>query len=257
MESWENENYYTTNQTKWVELMNLSTTEWSLGFLPPNIYAIPGTLNDTYHFPDDALVIENAAETNWGSAPIESVVFGVTSAVAIAFILAWSYIQVRNGTLLRPRNEPSTNRQGEYGVLLSSRRLHGSDSSEDAEIGSPHGFQSAEIFKQTLFSKYYESIVTEIEEYDKKISHNDNIEAEDVEAVGDVLRKIYGFQFDILGQQHAFQPEGMEEKHMKSKAAIKDIRETVDIWASGQMTDWNNAERRHLGRLYTTLHPTG
>jgi len=89
MESWDGENYYTTNFTEMVALMNLSTAEWGVGYLPPNLVAIPDALNDTYGFGSDTLVIEYAARTEVGSRDTEKVIFGVTSGVVILWAAVW------------------------------------------------------------------------------------------------------------------------------------------------------------------------
>lgn len=253
MESWEGENYYTYNHTRQVELMNQSTAEWSLGYFPPNLYAINDTYSDNYpvQFPDDALVIQNADQALAGTQPVEALVFGLTSALALAWALFWAWSEYRNGTWKTLRTS-----------LVSDEADRRPDGVTNGEVESGAGasglankFPTAEKFEQVLLSKYYESVVSELEAPDHdSLSAVRNVESEDLEAVQEIIRKRYDIEFDLFSRRDAPVNERELQQH-RSNAALAHIREVVLRWDENSVytDEWDEPERQRLRSMANLL----
>ncbi|KAF6806098.1 hypothetical protein CMUS01_14453 [Colletotrichum musicola] len=71
MNSWKHVNHYTESNTRWVEMMNLSTPELGVGWIPANVVAIPETLNNSIasRYPPNTTFIENVSEERIGEKP--------------------------------------------------------------------------------------------------------------------------------------------------------------------------------------------
>ncbi|KAK7911709.1 hypothetical protein PG985_014190 [Apiospora marii] len=222
MESWESNpsKIYTTNQTLWVELMNQSTSEWSLGWLPANVYAINGTLassNPPVQFPDGAFVIEGAGVTTAGSAAIEDLIFGLaTAAVLLSGIIwlsktwcmsAWGAYERFLDPGRRPQKpgrsrhrarstemQPVPRDDGEGGRHDQSRISRGRrgtlaevESGGRERINPEITYPSAQDFKEELLSKYYERIVSELEMLDDRGGNGDGETLGGSANVGDTI----------------------------------------------------------------------
>ncbi|KAI0125387.1 hypothetical protein BJ170DRAFT_501357 [Xylariales sp. AK1849] len=256
MESWESFNYYTTNQTQWVKLMNLSTTEWGLGNLPSNLFAIPATINDTYHFPDDSLVIENACKGYFGIWGIESVIFGTTSGIALLWAIVWLIHRYKQKTFFIPRTKATTARpREEYEVVIGrSADIHlfnrDDNTPGDLETGDT-GLLSDERFRKELLTKYYENVLTELEINEKDIFRDGEVTSEDVEAVTDLVRKMYRYKLSVIAERDALDTEGIEEMERKGQATLNDIRRIMSGWA--QFRGWEVLERNELQSIFRVL----
>ncbi|KAK4447446.1 hypothetical protein QBC34DRAFT_128416 [Podospora aff. communis PSN243] len=258
MESWRGYNYYTANPAKWVELMNLSTSEWNIGPFPPNIVAIPGPLNASYNIPPGSLVIENASQANAGSRDTEKVIFGATSGLVILWAFGWCFWHWWKRTLFSPRGSKH----------LSSEDLDGGNAyypdgdtvadGSTLELGAMgNGFIPASRFKDEL-EIYYENVRTELELYEKKLG-TDNVAPEDVEAGTELLRRRYLAQLGIYGMQNAHEVTEMERDQMaeKSDALMADFRKLVASWGGQQNTvGWSEEEREELRELMALLKAT-
>jgi hypothetical protein len=257
MESWSNEEnlVLSSNQSIWVHLMNQSTSEWSLGPFPSNVYAINTTYNATYaaRFPNGALVIEKAGVAKIGNTAVEALVFGLVSAGAILWAFWWLWKEFEDGTWdsPQPRDNKSIRRPLELdqSIPLSTTRNGRRDAS-----GSQRQFPTAEAFKTALLSKYYESGISELEVLDHVAGANGNglggasVTAEEIEAVQEILRKLYEFESDISGQSNAQHPDDLDDLRKRSDAALKAIRRVVDGWKAGANDDhgWGQSEWGHV-----------
>lgn len=252
MESWRGHNYYTTNTTKWVELMNLSTSEWNIGRLPPNVVAIPGTLNASYNFPPETFVIENASQVTFGSRDIEKVLFGATSGLVLLWAFSWLAWNWWKGILLEPRGSSTlpSSEETEPGHSLDGETAHNSSMLELGAMGDG-GFVTAKSFKDEL-NVYYENVRTELELYEKN-PRVDGVDPEDVEAGTELLRRIYDTQLGIYAMQNSHEVTQRERDQMaeQSEALLADLRKLVASWSSGKQNTagWSPEELQELKEL--------
>jgi hypothetical protein len=185
MESWEHYNYYTRNNTLWVPLMNYSTVEWGVGWLPSNVVAIPGPLNSSWNFPPGTIVIENAnIEELSDKRTVESIAFGITSAIGLLWAALYLLHGKTTGTLFRPKpmHEDTTAKSSNPSTTQSDSQLMSNASADN--------FKMADDFKRELL-KYYETVTTvttELEIFERDAS-TQVLEGEDVEAVTELVRK--------------------------------------------------------------------
>jgi hypothetical protein len=94
MESWEGQIINDTNPASWVRLLNLSTADWGVGPLPAKaIIALPGALNDSYHFDNTTIVLPNAGATTLNGQPAYAVTVGVVSGLSILLTCVWLFFQ--------------------------------------------------------------------------------------------------------------------------------------------------------------------
>ncbi|KAI8635596.1 hypothetical protein F5Y19DRAFT_408381 [Xylariaceae sp. FL1651] len=255
MESWEGHNYYTTDPVIWVELMNYSTVEWGLGYFPQDIRALPGALNSSYNFSNETYVIEYAGRADSDNRATEKIVFGIVSAIAIAFALVWLCYNWK--TLFQPRNANS----GESLPRPNSPTSNHTAATELTPL-QDNKFWGADDFKDQIFNFYYEPVYTEIEAYEKTL--NDEIEPEDIEAVTDLVRKMYGLELLLLGHQNTrgFTEERGNELRSQNDAIQEEIRNRVKAWAGLHQSPlsragWNEEERKVLNRLVMFVDKPG
>jgi hypothetical protein len=237
MESWEGYNYYTTDNQKWIQLMNYSTAEWRVGWLPLNVAAIPGPLNNSWQFPPGTTVIENASLPDIGDRGIEKVVFGVTSGVVILWAAWWLGRSIYRGTLFKPlSNHDETDNDADDGRL------------------------DHEEFMQTLCNYYYPPIQTELELYEKN-PYVEDVAGEDVEAVMELLRRMYDCDLGLYSLQYSpeAQDEERDELRIKSDAILAEVRTIVTSW-NHQQEDvqrraqwWDKEERDRLREIVETM----
>ncbi|KAH9884839.1 hypothetical protein F4778DRAFT_761899 [Xylariomycetidae sp. FL2044] len=247
METWKGRNYYTTNQTTWVELMNLSTVEWGLPHFPPNVVAIPGGLNDSsFHFDNSTYVIEYAGGSAAGQSPVESVVFGAASAAAIVIALIW--LVWNRATLLSPPLPEEADMHTdavEHGINGFSGSGGGGF---ELHVPDNEQFVTAAAFKDKLHNFYYEPVESELELYEKDVSA-ERIDVEDVEAATALLRRMYMFDLELWSEQSSpYVTEGKRaETRDKSDAILAEVRKTVDVW--DEQAGWHTSERQQLGQI--------
>ncbi|KAK3371270.1 hypothetical protein B0T24DRAFT_595099 [Lasiosphaeria ovina] len=252
MESWRGYNYYTTNPQKWVELMNLSTSEWNIGLLPPNVVAIPGPLNaSSDSFPPGSLVIENASHASAGSADTEKVIFSATSGLVIAWAICWLVWHWKKGTLLSPRGSRLSSPDLGRTPYLDGRETAAAADGSTLELGAMgNGFIPASRFQAEL-ETYYEDVRPEPEMYEKKLG-TDDVEPEDVEAGTELLRRRYQTQLGIYGMQnsHEVTQEHRDQMAEESEALLADFRKLVTSWSGPQnIVGWSAEELDELGEL--------
>jgi hypothetical protein len=173
MESWEGFNYYTRD-----------TTEWSVGYLPPNVVAISDTLNDTYKFPADAIVIENAGRRGPSGFRAESFIFGAVSAFILSWAAFWIIQGIRNNSWLKPRKRGGTE-QGKADLTV-----------QDIELK----FLSAREFEKRL-DEYYPKFASyaEVSERNSK----EMLQAEEVTAVSALLVRMFKNDTRLRALQNA------------------------------------------------------
>lgn len=249
MESWDGYNYYTTNTKEWVVLMNLSTTEWNIGWLPPNVVAIPGPLNSSYNFSAGTLVIENASRANFGSRDIEKVIFGVTAGLVLLWALPWFGYHWWKGNLLNPRGS------ADHDEPDGGDHLHvASPSGATVFGGNAGGFMPADRFKEEL-DAFYEDVQTELELHERTIQ-TDGVSPEDVEGGTELLRKMYDITLGIWATQNA-QEVSIEERELwmdQSDALMADLRSLVASWNTRQnLAGWSQEEQLELNQLAEIL----
>ncbi|KAK5660273.1 hypothetical protein OQA88_12813 [Cercophora sp. LCS_1] len=259
MEPWKDVNYYTTNATIMVELMNASTAEWSIGFFPPNVFAIPGSLNESYSFPPDALVIENVSQGKFGELEIERAIFGGTSGVVLACALAWlAWRHFWVQKLLSPRGS-SAPAESVPGVF-DAERSGGSATGESnmLELGwygfGSDSFVEDEKFKAEL-SIYYDDVKTEPELYKKNLAVDDVV-AEDVVAGTELLRRLYDLQLKIWSEKgsHEVTQEQRDLDEAQRDALLADYRKLVSTWVrESDRIGWSEEEAKELTDLTKML----
>ncbi|ETS74572.1 hypothetical protein PFICI_13056 [Pestalotiopsis fici W106-1] len=262
MESWTNEEnlVLSSNQSLWVQLMNQSTSEWSLGPFPSNVYAINTTYDATYaaRFPNGALVIEKAGVAKIGDTAVEALIFGLVSAAAILWAFWWLWKEFKDGTWKSPPPRDIGRSQRpvrlDEGIALSTTRNDTRDNN-----GSRLQFPTAEEFKTALLSKYYESGISELEVLDQVTGADGNdlgrasVTSEEIETVQELLRKLYGFESEIIGQSHAQHPDNLHDLRKRSDAALVAIQRIVDGWKAGA-NEWDQNELGHLRDIVRALN---
>ncbi|KAH0443917.1 hypothetical protein CcaCcLH18_00743 [Colletotrichum camelliae] len=232
MESWEGHNYYTANISKWVDLMNISTADWGIGWLPSNVVAIPYALNDSIaaQYPENTTFIENASKSTTGHRATEKIVFGVVSGLAILWAVVWLYYSLRTDKFeYRPIDFGSSDNYG------SAKPGRYSSSHGTLENGTSQLMDVME-FERNL-KRFYSQIKTGLE-YEDKSSHGDtSIRGDDVEAVTNLLRIMYDLDLGIWSRQdiHAGEDHEMHntESRTRSNAIWAEVREIVGKWEAG------------------------
>jgi hypothetical protein len=256
MESWEGYNYYTTNTTRWVELMNYSTFEWGLGYFPPNVHALPGVLNSSHNFPNDTYVIEYAGRSESGNRATEKIVFGIVSAIAIVFIGIWLWFNRK--TLFHPRNSSDED-------LLPHSNSPTSSSTAIAELTplQDDKFWGMDRFKHEIFNFYYEPVETEVELYEKTLE--DGVDTEDIESVTALRRGIYSSLMHLWAcQSNLGNTEEQDNEKRRNIAAMQEevgrrIREWIGNNQNAVAThaNWNNGELEVLNELINFIEKRG
>lgn len=220
-------------------VVNLSTVEWNVGPLPANVVAIPGTLSGKYDFSNETMVIENASRADSGSRALEGIVFGATSAVVLSWALLFACYNRK--TMFSPRGSsiPRAN-----SPISNAPTLLGEN--EDITI---------EQFKSQLANFYYPPIRTELEEYEKNVV-TESIEAEDVEAATNLLRKMYDLDLGLWSHQNSTHVSHQERERYrdKSDAILAEIRRIINSWTDQQSRrDWTPEESAELGAIVQYL----
>ncbi|KAK0638695.1 hypothetical protein B0T16DRAFT_229279 [Cercophora newfieldiana] len=250
MESWQSLNYNTRNVTKWTELMNLSTTEWNLGPLPPNLVAVQGTLNDSAlaAYPPGTVIIQNAGKTDLGDRAAEGVVFGLCSAVALLWAAAWLVWSIRDGTLLKPR-EGARTMVGRSPGSSETRVDHHHHQDEDEDGGAFH----AEQFEKRLLTTYYPTVASHPEVYEKR---GGSLEADEITGVSELLVRMFRNDMRLRGLRNAqrVSAEELEELRGVSDALLKEVHGRVERWmGDGKDKGLDGAEREELKGVVTAL----
>ncbi|KAF7556189.1 hypothetical protein G7Z17_g1666 [Cylindrodendrum hubeiense] len=246
MESWEGRNYYTRNTTRWVQLMNLSTAEWGIGFLPATLVAIPGHLNDTYDFRSDSIFIENASKPTLGSRHIENIIFGLVSGIVILWALVWLY--VNRSEIFSPHSTQKPN--------TSDASSHTTSVTELSTLGN--GFVKAADFKHQLQHFYYDGENSMLEVCEKDYS-TEKISTDDIEGAGALFRKMYGLDLQLWATQNSRQvtPDARNNLMHQSDAILAEVRRQVRVWQVN-MNDPTTAaatekEKREIGEIEEIL----
>ncbi|KAI3320301.1 hypothetical protein HD806DRAFT_507126 [Xylariaceae sp. AK1471] len=243
MESWEGYNYYTTNSTRWVELMNYSTIEFGLGYFPPNIIALPGALNSSYNFSNDTFVIEYAGRADSDNRATEKIVFGVVSAIAIAFAAVWVWFNRK--TLFHPRNSHNED-------LLPRANSPTSNYTAATELTplQDSKFWGANDFKNQIFNFYYEPVHTEVELFEKTI--DDKVDTDDIEAVTDLVREGYRLELLRFGLRESQNvTEERQNKMISEEDALQEeAGRRIEEWESTAVREnWTGVEYSVLNDL--------
>ncbi|KAH8160060.1 hypothetical protein CIB48_g8188 [Xylaria polymorpha] len=246
MESWAGYNYYTSNSTTWVQLMNLSTAEFGLGFLPRGVRAVPGAFHTSDQFPNDTYVIENADRGQGDEGKTAQIVFGAATAAAILFAVIWLVFNFK--TMLHPRNSKDQD-------LLPRPNSPTSHSTAPTELMAFQDNQLCEAsnFENQIFNFYYEFVYTEVELAEKPADEVINVE--DIEAVTDLVRKMYSYDLLLYGLQSTrAYPHQRHDLTSKSDEILGAVREKIsNEWAndlnSRVRMGWNDEEWEKISAL--------
>jgi hypothetical protein len=215
MESWEGQNYYTTDPAKWILLMNLSTSEWGVGPLPFPIIAINGSLADhpnASRYNSSTLVLQYAGQAETSGYPTEKIVFIVTTVISVVVLAVWLWVNRKS--LFKPfgrsdRSEAAASvTSGGSAFELVSRPAAAAAADHEGSLCSdntvvdlgdnnvgrwadmkPAGAgMSAGRFDHLMRHYFYPLLVTEVEVYEK--GAGDVVEVEDVERMTELVRKM-------------------------------------------------------------------
>lgn len=242
MDSWKGHNYYTRNATKQLELMNLSTAEWGIAWLPPNLVAIPYAKNDSIvaQYPENTTFIENVGKATTGDRATEKIVFGVTSGIVLFFVILW---------LL----------SGEFKLRDQPKRIRVSSVLSESEDGLQ--FMSFANFEKKL-QKYYSPIRTEVELQDNVNMRRptQGLRAEDVEAVTNLLKQMFHLDRGIWSRQHIHSGENHEilnrNARLRSNAIWDEVKRTVRGWQDGlydRTVQLSDAQTEHIEHIFNLL----
>ncbi|KAF6797597.1 hypothetical protein CSOJ01_12915 [Colletotrichum sojae] len=238
MNSWKDVNYYAESNTRWVELMNLSTPELGIGWIPANVVAIPETLNNSIasQYPPNTTFIENVSEERIGEKPIEQIVFGVTSGIVLLWAVSWLWYSWHKEKLGKPRSE--TRRYN----LVSQANGDCPNSNADAERVSGTDIMTVDEFKKRL-RRFYDPVKTELEicddfEFGRLEGNNTNavakIEGKDIEAVTNLLRRMYDLDLGLWSLRDTIPGETDEVERetfrIRSEAIWNEVRNIVIEW---------------------------
>ncbi len=206
MNTWKNQPIYSFNTTVWIDLMNRSTQDWSVGYFPSDVVAIPGSPNDITVPPIDntTLVIAFASNGISSGEPTAQVIYSSVSAISIFFtaILLWHNWK----TMLRLK-PPESQLQGlsQSAGLAQRSSTHASlrttdataddiemgtltDQSATAKFADMGNFgTSAALFREMILRYFYEPVETELELCTKK--SGEDLDEGDIEAVISLARR--------------------------------------------------------------------
>ncbi|TPX14609.1 uncharacterized protein E0L32_005301 [Thyridium curvatum] len=279
MNTWRHQHIYSTHPTIWVDLMNRSTQDWGVGYLPMNVFATNGSLkNGSADIPADprAFIIVHAGNGYTSGSPTPQVVFGIVSFIAIVLTILLSWYNW--STMVTPSNHGMLSWITEPGYQLSSTRAThhsarntvttgvaaGTSAVDDIEMTANDGLQStakfadmgrvgtsARLFQRQIMQYYYEPVVTELE-LDVK-QPGEDVDDDDIEEVITLARRMLKFDNDLwsnrstLGYREATRHRIAE----KREAITKDIKDTVSGWARAR---WDTDEREQLTNIMDTLY---
>jgi hypothetical protein len=243
MESWEGYNYYTTNSTQWVELMNYSTIEFGLGYFPPRILALPGALNSSDNISKDTFVIQYAGRAESDNRATEKIVFGIVSAIAIAFAAVWLWFNRK--TLFHPRNLQAD-------ALLPRPNSPTSNNTGATELTplQDNKFWGANDFRDQIFNFYYEPVRTEVELFEK--SFDDEVDTEDIEAITELVRQ--GYRLELLRRGLQKSRSVTEEQHNEMKSREDAMQQEVGHRVEGLQNAAARANWRNEDELAVLEH---
>jgi hypothetical protein len=254
MEWWEGQNYYTKNNTKWTQLMNMSCEEWGLGWFPSNVIAIPGPFNDSwaYMFPPDTIFIENASETDVGDRSIEGVVFGLASAIVLSWAVGWFIRNIRKKTLLLAHFQTveansAVNSSAASQNTGATAVTRGIDNEEGAILGHA-------VFVR-LVKEFYPNESTELELYEK--SPDEAIDVQDVEAVADLLRKMLLIDLVLWGRDGMPKVSGVERERdrARSDALLGEARKLINTWNNIGLNQSEDEDLKEIRRVLSKNIP--
>ncbi|KAM5343203.1 hypothetical protein ACJ41O_014169 [Fusarium nematophilum] len=263
MESWRAKglNYLTSDPEKWVILMNLSTVEWGIGYLPPTVVAVPGSLNSSHSFPDDAIVIQHAGQDKAGSRDTEKIIFGLASGIVIIAMALWLCINRRN--LLHPQeqnlNGTSTTNldgggDGTDAVSLRTTTTEFTTYGED--------FLTEKDFCERLRVFYYQSDKSELEAVGRDI-YDDGLTEEDIEAASALLRKMYTRDLELWSNSESVETTPAERNRLKfeSDAILAEVNRLVNSWEAAmgdsEALSTEPDERDEMAMIVTELASFG
>ena len=257
MDSWKGLNYYTRDNRKWAPLMNLSTADWNIGWLPSNLIAIPGSYNSSLDLPADALVIQNADMDNIGHKEVSAIVFGIASAVVILGAAGWvaygiwdkSY-SVWAKAIFAPKPEPEDRLPTHSGASLATSHTQVNNGK-----GVDDGFMTAAEFERRMKHFYYSAVTTELELREK--GPLDDLNGDDVEEVTELLRKMYDLDLGLWSLQsspHVTEAD-REVYRFKSDAILARVRQNIGTW---NPTGWPEKDVAYLQEIRGILtNPNG
>lgn len=253
MDSWRHVNYKTFNRTLQVQYFNLSTADWNIGFLPPNVVAIPGPIEDYPSAASNAtFVIEHAGQTRLGSSEIEVAVFGIASGAVIVWAIFW-FLLNRSG-FWKPSSPAVTNPADEE----AEPAANGNSNSNPYNI---EGFLGASDFKHRLDTHYYEPVVTELELAEKSPNEmTAYVDPADIEATASLLRDMYLMDMRLNGLQNAQYVTDAEREHLRrgSEAAWEEVTGTVKRWTKApEISSWSKEENESWRGILKAITGTG
>ncbi|RSL78686.1 hypothetical protein BHE90_011043 [Fusarium euwallaceae] len=232
MKSWDGLNYYTTNTTLWVELMNRSTEEWGIGYLPAKLVAIPGKFNSSYNISDDAILIQHAAESKAGSRDTEKIIFGVASGIVILFMAAWIFINFDD---LKP---PTDDDEG-TGVKPVEDAISARTRTTEQTANEREDAQEFAAFCQQLKDFYYNDKKSELEAAERDIVEESGPTVEkpwvgDIEEASALLRKLYSLKITMRNDgdsEHVTLAE--RNRHLaESDAILAEVNRIIEARAT-------------------------
>jgi len=200
MNAWDDPdiNIYTDNYEKWAPYMNLTTEEWNMPFIPVNVVAIPGSIDDDkYDFPDGTFVIENSARATLVSRDIEKLIFGVASGVAIAILLVWLWWHSKDmatqSRILRGKED-----EDEGAELQPNSNASGS-STMATKDETTFGMKAKEFEKELGF--FYDPVIT-MPELAPKVQRGEKMNGEYFESINELMRKMFKIDLEIVSMRH-------------------------------------------------------
>lgn len=257
MESFRNGNYLSFNPKIWVELLNLSTQEWGLGYLPAGVIAIPGEWNETAYenlnstgpIPDDAIVIEDASKAEFGSRDIEKIIFGTASGIVILWAIIWLWIN--RSKLKKLRNTGPVTDDASLGT---SATLGGGVRDEN--------FVTAIYFHEQLRDFYYDGNKSHLEMREKDFKDED-VDPNDIEAATALVRKMYSVDSELWASHDTrdFTQAQRNDLMTQSDAILTEINRLVAAWDDNlkapRVTETTPRETKEMADIIQILRAIG
>ncbi len=254
MESWAGYNVSTTDIAEWLYLMNLSTQEWGLAYLPPGIYVWDPTLNDSFHFPDNSTIIRIPSYAHWTTVQVEGIACGIAAAIALLWAIwyIWRNYKEIFGSQSKTRALSSDEESKESHPHMRETRNAPGAHPTTVWQGEPI---SDATFRHWISKFYYLNIVTEVELYENDCLL-DGVEAEDVVAVTELVRKMCGIDFDVWRNQQArygISAGKGDELRIKSDAMLAEVRRIIAAYTRQRVANWTAAELEQLQAISRIL----
>ncbi|KAH6886894.1 hypothetical protein B0T10DRAFT_490462 [Thelonectria olida] len=216
MEAWKGYNHSTTNQTRLVQLMNLSTADWRVGTLPPYVIAINGSFNtSTDSFPSllanrapdtKAFVIEHAGKVVVKSADIQTIAY----TIPLGFVALITCL---------------------YYCWSSSRPITAQPVAAGGSASEREGFMPVSLFEEKL-QQYYSSDKTEAEVREKDLAEQP-IEWSDVEEAAELLRQWYDVKSKIMEQRMSLEANAVATRGLlerQGNSLLDELEARVSDW---------------------------